>query len=136
MSDETVMTVRVALPSRMLGTWRAVSFRGDGAHGSFGLLPRHTDFVVVLEPGLVEMRLEDGRETYLAVDAGVLVKRGRDVFVSTRRGVESADLDELRLTVREVFRKQDAGELRARSAASKLEVSFVRRMLDLEGLGG
>jgi len=126
------MTVHVALPSKVLGEWRATHLRADAAHGSFGMGPRHIDFVAVLEPGILELALEDGSERYIAVDTGVLVKRQHEVFVSTRRALESADLGELRTTIEQVFRRQDEGELRARAAASKLEVGFVRRLLELE----
>jgi F-type H+-transporting ATPase subunit epsilon len=126
-----MMTVRVALPSRVLGSWEVTSLRGEGAHGSFGMRPRHVDYVVVLEPGIMELTLADGTERFLALDTGVLVKQGKMVFVSTRRAVESANLDELQQTVREVFVKRTEGELRARAAASKLEVGFVRRLLEI-----
>lgn len=134
MSEEVIepMTVRIALPSRFLGEWRATSLTADGAHGNFGMKPRHIDYVVVLRPGVLILLLEDGTERFVAVDTGVLVKRGREVFVSTRRGVESTDLEDLRDTVRNVFQKRDAQELRARSSASKLEMSFVRRLMELD----
>lgn len=127
-----VMTVRIALPSRPLGVWQATHFRADAAHGSFAMGPRHIDYVAVLEPGIVELVLEDESERYIAVDTGIVVKREREVLVSTRRALESHDLVELRAAVREVFRKRDESELRARAATSKLEVGFVRRLYELE----
>ena len=126
------MTVRVAVPSSVLGTWEVRRLRGDGSHGSFGMGPRHIDFVVMLEPGLLELHLVDGSERFLAVDTGVLVKRGGMVTVSTRRATESGDLNQLRETVRDVFRSRSESELQARAAAAKLEVGFVRRLFEIE----
>ena len=131
------MTVRITLPARILGEWRATSVVAPGAHGSFGLKPRHLDFAVVLEPGVMSLELEDEdeTETFVAVDKGLLVKRGDEVFVSTRRAVESNDLEELRDMVALVFRQRDEQEIRARSSASKLEMSFVRGFMELEDHG-
>jgi F-type H+-transporting ATPase subunit epsilon len=140
------MTLYITVPSHRLGEWTVSKVVARGVAGSFCMLPRHIDFVSVLQTGILTMELvdeeEDGsegdpKELFAATDSGVLVKRGQDVYVSVRRAVVSRDLEQLRDTVREEFAQRDELEVRARSAASKLEVGFVRRFMELEeGLHG
>jgi len=129
--------VSATLPSRVLGEWSAVKVVAEGERGSFCLKPRHVDWVGVLGIGITEITLEGGEEVFMAHDSGILVKRGDEVKISVRRGLVSDELDLLEETVDEVFRHVDEQEAVARSAASKLEVGFVRRFLKLkEGLRG
>jgi F-type H+-transporting ATPase subunit epsilon len=138
------MRLYITIPSQRLGDWKVRKIVAQGVAGSFCLLPRHIDYVSVLQPGILTMELQPEDETdrevvelFAATDSGVLVKRDRDVHVSVRRAVVSEDLESLRRTVREVFQERDELEIRARSAASKLEVGFVRRFMELEeGLVG
>ena len=100
--------------------------------GSFGLLPNHIDFVTALVPGLLVYEDERGEQSFLAIDRGILVKRRSDVFVSTRRAMESQDLSRLRLVVEEQFRILDERDRKTRAALARLEASFVQRFLELE----
>lgn len=129
------MRLKIALPTRLLydGDVRKVS--GEAANGSFTLLPRHIDFVTVLVPGILffDTAGEKTEEVFFAVDEGILVKCGRDVLVSTRNAVRSADLASLHGTIREYFETLDEQERRARSALVRLEADFLRRYLELGG---
>lgn len=134
------MKLEIVIPTRRLGEWRVRKIVADGVTGSFCLLPRHIDWVAVLKPGILIVELcvdeagddEEPRELFAATDSGVLVKRDRAVQISVRRAVVSEDLESLRETVRARFHQRDELEVRARSAASKLEVGFVRRFMELE----
>jgi F-type H+-transporting ATPase subunit epsilon len=65
------------------------------------------------------------------VDEGVLVKAGRDVMVSVRNAVGGDDLGQLRETVEREFLNLGERERAVRSVLAKLEMSFVRRMVEL-----
>lgn len=138
------MKLEITIPTRRLGEWQARKIVAEGVTGSFCLLPRHIDWVAVLRPGILSLELDVDEEAeeapgelFAATDSGVLVKRDRVVWVSVRRAVISEDLESLRQMVREQFHERDELEVRARSAASKLEVGFVRRFMELEeGLVG
>jgi F0F1-type ATP synthase epsilon subunit len=86
------MMVKVILPSGVLLEQAAVKVVAEAQNGSFGLLPRHVDFVAALVPGILTLTSEEGEDTFLAVDEGVLVKHGPEVLVSTwnavRRGAK------------------------------------------------
>jgi F-type H+-transporting ATPase subunit epsilon len=107
---------------------RVVAEAGDG---SFGLLPRHIDYIAAIVPGLLSCESEDGEEVFFAVDEGVLVKCGSEVFVSTFNAMKGPDLGEVRRAVRQSFRTSSEREERARAALSRLEADMVRRYLEL-----
>lgn len=128
------MMVRLMLPSGMLLEQEAVKLVAEAHNGSFCLLPRHVDFVAALVPGILALTAADGTESFLAVDEGILVKRGAQVQVSTWNAVQGM-LGELRQAVRERFREMDESEHRARRALDRLEASLVRQLVDWEGQG-
>jgi F-type H+-transporting ATPase subunit epsilon len=104
----------------------------ESGTGSFCLLPRHIDYVAPLVPGILSYTVaESQEEEYLAVDEGILVKRGRDVSVSTRKGVLSKDLEALRQTVETEFMELEEQERKARSIITKLEMDVVQGILGL-----
>lgn len=128
----STMLVRVTLPSRQLGSYAATKLVARGASGSFCILPRHVDWLAILQPGIIAIQLENGTQTFVATDSGVLVKRAGIVDISVRRAMEGRDLAEIRDRVEDLFRERDEQDLEARSAATKLEVGFVRRFLELQ----
>jgi F-type H+-transporting ATPase subunit epsilon len=105
----------------------------EGANGSFGLKPRHADFVSSLVPGLLHFREREGEEgEYMAVDRGLLVKQGDEVLVSVRSAVRGVGLEELVRAVEERFSVLDDHERSVRSAVARLESDFVRRFMELK----
>lgn len=124
------MRLKVLLPQRVLVDEEIAKVTAEAANGGFCLLPRHVDFTAALVPGILFFEKTDGRETFLAVDEGTLVKCGKEVLVSTRNAVRGDDLATLEQTVREDFAALDERERRARSDMSKLEANFVRRFLE------
>ena len=107
----------------------------EGVEGSVGILPRHVDYVEVLVPGILVFETVEGEERLLAVDRGLLVKRGDRVTVSVRDAVPGEELGSLRRTVRERFEKLGRREKQARSALAQLEARFIRNFLEqAEGL--
>lgn len=126
------MKLKVLLPDRVLVDEDAAKVVAEAENGSFCLLPRHVDFVAALAPGILSFVDERGREAFLALDEGVLVKQGHEVLVSTRRGVRGEQLGELRRLVEQQFQEMDEYEVKARSAMAKIEAGFVRRFLELQ----
>jgi F-type H+-transporting ATPase subunit epsilon len=135
-----MMHLQVLLPTEILVDRYVYSVTADGDNGSFGLLPRHVDFVTVLRPGILTFT-EDGPdgsgqepvERYVGVSEGILVKSGRMVLVSVVHAAVGTDLHQLRDLVRDRFVELDEIERVAVSAVARLEADFVRRFLELEG---
>jgi len=129
------MNLKVLLPAEVLVQEDVAKVTAEAHNGSFCLLPKHVDFVAALVPGILSFQTAGGREAFVAVDEGILVKCGEEVMVSTRNAVRGADLGQLRRTVEERFKVLDDREKTARSAMVKIEAGFVRRFLEIQGHG-
>jgi F-type H+-transporting ATPase subunit epsilon len=116
----------------LLLNMHALKIIAQALDGSFALLPRHTDFVAPLVPGVLLATGTEGREAIIGTDEGVLVKTGYNVRVAVRRAVIGDDLGSLRRLVELEFRTADAREVSARRALANLEAGIVRRFIELE----
>lgn len=137
------MRLRVLAPTEIVVDEEVSRVSAEAPNGSFTILPRHIDYATVLVPGILSFRVRTGpghpgpsddggrADHYLAVDEGMLVKRGRVVHVSTRSAVAGHSLEELRAAVTERFRDLDEEERQARNALARLELGFSRRYLEL-----
>jgi F-type H+-transporting ATPase subunit epsilon len=96
--------------------------------GSYGLLPRRLDCVAAIAPGILTYETEAGDEVCVAVDEGVLIKTGPDVFVSVRNAIAGTDLDQLHEAVEQEFLNLDEREQSVRSALVKMESGLIRQM--------
>lgn len=125
------MRLQVMVPSRIVVREEVSAVVAEGHEGSFGVLPRHVDYVTPLVPGILLFRREeDDGERILAVDRGILVKAGPEILVSVRDAVTGDDLGSLRRTVDRRFRTLDEKERQARSALATLEARFIRRFVE------
>ena len=129
------MKLKVLLPAEVLVQEEVAKVTAEAHNGSFCLLPKHVDFVAALVPGILSFETAGGRETFVAVDEGILVKCGEEVMVSTRNAMRGPDLGQLRRTVEERFKVLGDREKTARSAMVKIEAGFVRRFLEIQGHG-
>jgi len=131
------MQLKVLLPTEILVDEAVRKVTAEAANGSFCLLPKHIDFVAALVPGLLSFETEkEGREVFLAVAEGVLVKSGQEVLVSVRNAARGGDLGEMRQIVEEKFKILDDKEKTARTAMARIEAGFVRRFLEVQKRGG
>lgn len=126
-----MMRLRVLLPEEILLDVDARKITAEGENGSFGLLPRHVDFVTALVPGILTFVDGEGREEFLAVDEGILLKRGPLVQVSTRNAVLGHELGELKRLIEARFKNISEHEQKSRAALYKLEADLIRRFMEL-----
>lgn len=125
------MRLRVLLPEQILLDEEVLKVTAEAEDGSFGLLPRHVDFVTALVPGIVSFVTDEEREEFLAVDEGILVKCGSDVRISVRSAVLGQELGQLRSMIQERFKQVDEHERKSRDALYKLEAELVRRFMEI-----
>lgn len=125
------MRLRVMLPAAALVDQEVDKVTAEAENGFFTLLEHHIDFVAALVPGLLYFREPAGGEEFLALDEGILVKRGSEVLISARNGVRGHDLGALKRQVAEQFERLDERERQARSVLAKLEADFVRQFIKL-----
>lgn len=124
------MHVALRLPTQTLYEGKATALTAVAPNGSFGLLPNHVDFVTALVPSVLTLKTPEGQECFFGIDEGMLVKKGHDVSLAIRRGVQGDDLDSLRATIEGTFLHMDEDERIARSALSGLEANLVRRFAE------
>jgi F-type H+-transporting ATPase subunit epsilon len=124
--------LEVLLPFGIFATKTGVSrIIAETRAGSFGILPRRLDCVAALEPGILTYQCAGQAETYLAVDAGVLVKTGEKVSVCVRNAIVGTSLSELRAAVAREYLHLDAEEQNVRGSLAKIESDFLRRLARL-----
>jgi F-type H+-transporting ATPase subunit epsilon len=128
----STLRLQVLLPTEILVNEQVSKVIAEAENGSFCLLPRHIDFVAALVPGVLCFTNSEGEEEFAAIDEGVLVKCGHDVFVSTLNGARGTDLDQLRALVEERFLELDEHERKARTALARLEAGALRGFRELQ----
>ena len=125
------MRLTVQTPSERMLDCAVTKGVAEGLNGSFCLQPRHVDLVSALVPGLFYYETTQGSGHYLALDRGLLVKRGMQVSVAVRNAVAGGDLEDLLEVVHLRFRALDEQERVVRSAMARLESDFLRRFMEL-----
>lgn len=124
------MTLKILLPERVVLSETVDKVVAESPRGSFGLLPRHVDYVAPLVPGILSYTQAE-EESFVAVDEGVLMKCGEEVLVSVRDAVVGPDLESLEGTVRDRFDERREQEKAMHTALAKLEAEVVRRFTEL-----
>ena len=127
----TLMHLKVLLPFQIFAEKTSVSrIVAETREGSFGLLPHRLDCVAALAPGILIYENGAEGEVYVAVDEGVLVKSGLDVFVSVRNAIGGTDLSQLREAVEREFLNLNEREQSVRSVMAKMESGFISRLAE------
>jgi F-type H+-transporting ATPase subunit epsilon len=125
------LQLKIILPSHLFGQIDEVTrIVAETRRGSFGILPHRLDCVAALAPSILTYATETAGDVYVAVDEGVLVKRGAEVLVSVRHAIGGADLGQLRQAVEREFLTLDDREKRVRTAMAKLESGLIRRFVE------
>ena len=125
------MNLKILLPFEVFAEKTGVSrIVAETRDGSFGLWPHRRECVAALEPGILTYETMQDGSVYVAVDEGVLVKVGADVFVSVRHAVGGTDLSQLHEAVKREFLKLDESERNMREAINRMEGGFVRRFTE------
>lgn len=132
---ESSMRLSVLAPTRVVVNERALKVVAEAANGMFCLLPRHVDFTAALVAAILYFDDGEGRQRYVAIDEGILVKRGADVLVSCYDAIAGTDLDELHHLVAARYLELDEDERVGRSALARLEAGALRGLVDLEQRG-
>ena len=125
------MNLKILLPFKVFTEKKDVErIVAETANGSFGILPHRLDCVAALVPGILTYQTEADGEVFLAIDEGVLVKEGQDVYISVRNATGGADLGKLREAIEEEFLNLGEQEMDLRITLAKLESDFIRRFME------
>jgi len=121
--------LKVFQPSNVFLDQAVEKVVAEGPAGSFAIRTRHLDMATALVPGILSYWPPQGREEFLAVNGGILIKQGDNVLVATRMAV-SGELGALHQAVERFINEVDDRERKARSAVARLEADFVRRFVE------
>jgi len=102
----------------------------DTLEGSYGILPNRRDCTAALTPGILTYQIEIGKDVYIAIDQGIFVKKGNEVFVSVRQAIQGIGLSQLRDAVKKEFLTLDQKQQEIRFAMDKLESNFLQRLTE------
>jgi F-type H+-transporting ATPase subunit epsilon len=128
-----IMNLKVLLPYQIFSEVRNVKrMVVETAQGSFGILPNRLDGVAALTPGILTYETESGKEEYIAIDQGIMVKAGTNVSVSVRNAIGGMSLGQLHEAVEKEFIHLDKHEKDVRTTLAKLESGFIQQFRKLQ----
>ena len=124
------MNLNIVTPVSSFSEEGVTKVIAEGPRGFFCLLPRHIDYVEAVIPGILSYTFPDNREVFVAVDEGILVKKGADITVSVRAAIRGREPGTLKKVVKEEIEAIDEREKRSRRIIARLEADFARRFLE------
>lgn len=123
------MNLKVLLPYKVYADVKNVTrVVAETNEGSYGFFPHRLDCVAALIPGIFTYETTEGREQYIAIDEGILVKEGLKVLISVRNAVGGTNLGKLHELIEKEFVKLDESEKIGHSIAAKLESGFIHSL--------
>ncbi|MBU0959980.1 MAG: F0F1 ATP synthase subunit epsilon [Proteobacteria bacterium] len=123
------MDLKIYLPTGIFIEKKVAKVKGESPVGGFCLLPRHIDYVTALVSGIFSYTDLAGKEFFLALDNGILVKKGQEVMVAARRAV-AGELGMLNREVEKMLEVRKEKEKLNRTTVAKLEAGFLRRFME------
>jgi len=125
------MRLRIVTPlSVVVDEDGVLALRAEDATGSFGILPRHADFLTSLAVSVVSWKSSDKRERFCAVRRGVLsITGGRDIAIATREAALGDDLTRLDETVLARFRADIETERTEHVESTRLHLNAIRQIM-------
>ena len=125
------MRLRIVTPlSIVIEEDGVLALRADDATGSFGILPRHADFLTSLAISVVSWESGNRTRHYCAVRRGVLsVGGGHDVTIATREAVAGDNLVTLHETVLARFRADIEAERTEHVESTRLHLNAIRQIM-------
>ena len=131
------MRLRITTPlSVVVDEDGILALRAEDATGSFGILPRHADFLTSLVISIVSWQSGNETQHYCAVRGGVLsIDAGRDIAIATREAVTGDDLATLDQTILGRFRADIETERTERVESTRLQLNAIRQIVSHLGSG-
>ena len=113
-----------------------ISFVGEDASGSFGILAGHARLMTPLLFGLARFRRADGRWRYLAFPGALLYFVNDELSVSTRRYLLDDDYERISAALQEQLFAEEEGLRVMKESLHRMEEELLRRMWEMHRAGG
>ncbi len=124
-------SVHIVTPSDIKKVDNVSLFRGEDRSGSFGILPRHIEFLTILEPSIA-IALVDGTEEYFAFNGGILSFKKETLTITTKEFVQSSRIGDLRGIIERFYKEQQEKESIFHLNMKNLQKAFFKKMIELE----
>ena len=93
----------------------------------FGIMKGHIDFLTTLVASLCYYRDASGKDTFLAVDGGILSVRGGEVTLTSREVYEGSDAGRLAEIIEGAIAKRIESERALVTMLESIERSFIEK---------
>jgi F-type H+-transporting ATPase subunit epsilon len=113
-----------------------VSFVGEDASGSFGILAGHARLMTALLFGLARFRRTDDHWHYLAFPGALLYFVNDELSISTRRYLLDDDYERISAALQEQLLAEEEGLRATKESLHRMEEELLRRMWELHRGGG
>ena len=105
-----------------------VSFVGEDASGSFGLMKGHGRFVTTLAFGLAQLGYADGRRDYLALPGAVVYFDSDQLTISTRRYLRDDDYNRISEVLRDEMVQEEQVLVEFKHSLEQMERAMMLRL--------
>lgn len=128
--NNPVFNLNIVTPSGIL-VKEIQALRLADETGSFGIMKGHMDFLTVLQPSLGYYIDAEGKETFVAVDGGILSIRGEAVTLTTKELFESEEPEKLSAIMEQTIQKKKKSEQSFSGMLQGIEKSFIEKAVSL-----
>ena len=113
-----------------------VSFVGEDASGSFGILAGHARLMTSLLFGLARFRHADGAWHYLALPGALIYFVNDKLSISTRRYLLDDDYERISTALQQQLLAEEEDLRVMKESLHRMEESLLRRMWEMNRAGG
>lgn len=124
-------SIHIVTPSDIKKVDNVSLFRAEDRSGSFGILPRHIEFLTILEPSIA-IAIIDGKEEYFAFNGGILSFKKEMLTITTKEFVQSSRIGELKGIIERFYKEQREKESIFHLNMKNLQKAFFKKMIELE----
>jgi F-type H+-transporting ATPase subunit epsilon len=115
---------------------QVISFVGEDASGSFGILAGHARLMTPLLFGLARFRRADGAWHYLALPGGLLYFVNDRLSISTRRYLLDDDYERISAALQQQLLAEEDDLRIMKESLHRMEEEILRRMWEMNRAGG
>jgi len=131
----TTFTLRILDSAGQHGFTDVVSFVGEDASGSFGILASHARMITSLVTGLVSFRTTDSDWRYVALPGAILYFDDGVLNLCTRRCLIGADYDHISTALREQLLAEESKLTSMKQSLHRMEEEIFKRLWEMSKNG-
>ena len=105
-----------------------VSFTGEDASGSFGIMANHERFMTCLVFGMARIRTLDNNVQYLAMPGGVLYFTDNMLSISTRHFIIDTDYEQISTVLQNQLVEEEGRLMTLKRSLHNMETELFKRL--------